>query len=257
MITNFHTHTCRCKHAQGTEEDYVKAAINQGVQILGFSDHAPFPDYDYGLRMKYDELDDYLGELERLNNVYGDKIKILKGLEIEYHPKYLSYYRELLEKRGLDYLALGEHTYINSHGIMNNIFFADSTKDYVSYASAVCEAIKTGLFTFVAHPDIMFINDLKFDDNCEKACNMIIDCAEENNMILEFNANGLRREKRMYPDGNRYPYPHKAFWEKVSERNIRVLIGSDNHQPEQVNDSYVQLAREMAKNLKLNVIDTI
>lgn len=257
MITNFHTHTYRCMHAQGTEEDYVKAAINQGVQILGFSDHAPFPDHDFGLRMKYDDLDDYLNELERLNNVYGDKIKILKGLEIEYHPKYLSYYKELVENRGLDYLALGEHTYINSHGIMNNIFFADSTKDYVSYANAVCEAIKTGLFAFVAHPDIMFINDFDLDDNCEKACNMIIDCAEKNDMILEFNANGLRRNKRMYPDGVRYPYPHKTFWEKVSGRNIRVLIGSDNHQPEQVNDSYVQLAREMAKDLELNVIETI
>lgn len=257
MITNFHTHTYRCMHAQGTEEDYVKAAINQGVEILGFSDHAPFPDHDFGLRMKYDELDDYLNELERLKGIYGDKIKILKGLEIEYLTKYLSYYKELLEKRGLDYLALGEHTYVNPQGELKNIFFAESTDDYVNYASAVCEAIETGLFAFVAHPDIMFINDYDWDDNCEKACDMIIDCAEKNNIILEFNANGLRREKRMYPGGVRYPYPHKNFWEKVSKRNIRVLIGSDNHQPEQVNDSYVQLARELTKNLELNVIETI
>lgn len=257
MITNFHTHTYRCKHAYGTEEDYVKAAINQGVEVLGFSDHAPFPDYDFGLRMQYSELDEYLNEIERLKGIYGDRIKLLKGLEIEYHPKYLSYYKELLEKRGLDYLALGEHTYINPQGDMKNIFFADSTKDYVDYASAVCEAVKTGLFAFVAHPDIMFINELQWDKNCEKACDMIIDCAEENNIILEFNANGLRREKRDYPDGNRYPYPHKAFWEKVSGRNIRVIIGSDCHIAEQINDNYVQLAKEMTKELNLNVIDTI
>ena len=53
MRTNFHTHTYRCKHAGGTEQDYVLAAINQEVSILGFSDHAPYPDDRFGLRMDF------------------------------------------------------------------------------------------------------------------------------------------------------------------------------------------------------------
>lgn len=257
MLTNYHTHTFRCLHAQGTEEDYVKEAVRQGLRVLGFSDHAPFPDHDFGLRMKYSELDDYLNELERLKKLYSDKITVLKGLEIEYHPKYFSYYKELLENCGLDYLALGEHTFVAPDRKLHNIFFAKSTDDFVDYANAVCEAIETKLFAFVAHPDLMFINNLAWDDNCEKACDIIIDCAEKNNTILEFNANGLRRQKQLYSDGERYPYPHKAFWEKVRGRNIRVLIGSDCHIPEQINDEYVSFARKLAKNLKLNVVDSI
>lgn len=39
---NIHTHTVRCNHAVGTDEEYVTAAINNGLKLLGFSDHVPF-----------------------------------------------------------------------------------------------------------------------------------------------------------------------------------------------------------------------
>jgi len=53
MKTNYHTNTQRCRHAQGSEEDYVKSALAAGVELLGFSDHAPFPDRDFGLSSSY------------------------------------------------------------------------------------------------------------------------------------------------------------------------------------------------------------
>ena len=33
MKTNYHTHSQRCRHAQGTEEDYVRCALDAGVSI--------------------------------------------------------------------------------------------------------------------------------------------------------------------------------------------------------------------------------
>ena len=43
MRTNFHTHTMRCNHADGTDRAYVEAAIKSGIKVLGFSDHVPYP----------------------------------------------------------------------------------------------------------------------------------------------------------------------------------------------------------------------
>ncbi len=40
---NYHTHCARCRHAFGTEEDYVEKALEYNLDILGFSDHLPFP----------------------------------------------------------------------------------------------------------------------------------------------------------------------------------------------------------------------
>ena len=42
MKTNYHTHTTRCMHATGDDEDYVLSAIKGGYRILGFSDHTPW-----------------------------------------------------------------------------------------------------------------------------------------------------------------------------------------------------------------------
>ena len=42
MLTNYHTHTTRCGHAEGTEEEYILTALRCGFKVLGFSDHAPW-----------------------------------------------------------------------------------------------------------------------------------------------------------------------------------------------------------------------
>ena len=41
MIANYHTHTHRCNHAIGREEDYVKEALKAGLKILGCDAHSP------------------------------------------------------------------------------------------------------------------------------------------------------------------------------------------------------------------------
>ena len=41
---NYHTHTKRCGHAIGEDEEYVINAIEAGLTDLGFSDHCPYID---------------------------------------------------------------------------------------------------------------------------------------------------------------------------------------------------------------------
>jgi len=63
MIANFHTHTWRCNHAGGTERQYVEKALEAGLWILGFSDHAPyvFPrGYHSNFRMTLEQLPGYV-----------------------------------------------------------------------------------------------------------------------------------------------------------------------------------------------------
>ena len=253
--TNFHTHCQRCRHAFGTEKDYLKSAIEKNLDQLGFSDHAPFPDHDFGNRMPFEELPDYISAIEQLKQKYP--IPLFKGLEIEYFPKYSDYYKRLFGEYGIEYLILGEHFYTAENGDIKNIYFAESTLDYIYYAQSVCDGIETGFFKFVAHPDLMFLNMFGWDGNCTKACEMIIECAEKHNAVLEFNANGYRRQENFYPDGRRFPYPHINFWRMVKNTNVRVIIGSDCHEPHQIFDEKVELAYKTADMLGLNVIDTI
>lgn len=250
---NFHTHTNRCKHAEGTEKDYILKAIDNGLSKLGFSDHAPYPDNRFGLRMDYCELTDYINTLRLFQNDFKDKLDISIGLEIEYDPNSHNYYDYLKKELNIEYFALGQHILWNGSEFINTYFFNDTT-DYITYANSINDALDTGYFSFVAHPDLIFINDLPWDSNCEKACNIIINAAIKNNSILEFNANGLRRGLTTYSDGTRYPYPHKKFWDKVAQTNIKVIVNSDCHDPNQVWDESMDEAHKLAENLNLNVI---
>ena len=75
MKTNYHTHTTRCMHATGSDEEYVLSAIKGGYQILGFSDHTPWKyrtDYVADMRMLPEELPGYVESLRMLREKYHD-----------------------------------------------------------------------------------------------------------------------------------------------------------------------------------------
>ena len=68
---NFHTHTFRCKHAQGDVDDYCRAALDRGMQTVGFSDHSAMPDDRWlQVRMEYDSLDGYISAINKAKNDY-------------------------------------------------------------------------------------------------------------------------------------------------------------------------------------------
>ena len=62
LYANYHTHTWHCGHAVGTPREYIESAIEEGTQVLGFTDHAPYwyPNgYVSPLRMTQDKAEDY------------------------------------------------------------------------------------------------------------------------------------------------------------------------------------------------------
>lgn len=253
--SNYHTHTKRCLHAEGADEEYVIEAINKGLHTIGFSDHGPYPDNRFDLRMQYNELDDYYDSINFLKEKYKDKINIKIGLEIEYFKDQTDYYKRLLTK--FDYLVLGQHVCITDKEPFISNFELSSTDYFITYAEAVSEALDTKLFAFLAHPDLIFLNNFSWDKNSEKASNIIIEAAKRNNAILEINANGVRRGLVDFPDGKRYRYPDKRFWDKVRESNVRVLASADAHAPSQIYDDVVIKTINMAKEWELNLIDII
>ena len=63
---NYHTHTYRCGHALGTDEEFVQAAIRAGIKTLGFSDHAPYRKSCRGIRMYMKDLKGYVASVQAL-----------------------------------------------------------------------------------------------------------------------------------------------------------------------------------------------
>ena len=115
IISNYHTHIYLCRHATGTISDYVSKAYELNYHTIGISDHGPFPDWLkeklHSRRMTEDEfINTYLKDLQTITEEFDGKIKVLKGMEIEYLPET----KELIPfyKSKLDYLILGQHYYV-------------------------------------------------------------------------------------------------------------------------------------------------
>ncbi|MBU5487426.1 histidinol-phosphatase [Clostridium sp. MSJ-8] len=250
--SNYHTHTYRCGHATGTEEEYIIEAIKNNTNILGISDHGPFPDVYHDFKMNFNDFPDYLNTLDELKEKYKEKIKILKAVEIEYFPQEMNFYEELLTKYNLDYLLLGQHMYYKDNNLVTYNLI-DNTSYLIDYANSIKEAMETKLFSIVAHPDFFMKFFLPYDDNSKKATDIILNAAVKNNITLEINANGIRNGKFDTPDGYRYMYPFTPFWEEVAKTNIKVVVNSDCHNPKDMWDNAMLEAIEFAKQLNIEI----
>ena len=256
---NFHTHHYLCGHAKGSSKDYILEAIKHGYSEIGISDHGPLPIKPPFPRMTFEQFETiYLKEIEENIIEYGNQIKIYKGLEIEYIYGYDSFYKELLNKT--DYLILALHYYSGDENMIyyKGSYEVNNHERLAEYKELAVKAMDTGFFKIFAHPDICMSGYNSLDSFAEDCINEIIDAAIRNNVALEFNCEGLRKGKRkVLEDHNDYLYPSLDFWKVVAKRNPKVIIGSDCHKPELLNDSHVDLAKTMVKELKLNIINTI
>lgn len=256
MLTNYHTHCERCKHAEGAVDVYVRQAIIDGFAILGMSDHVPYPDHDYGYRMDFAEIWDYIYDVREAKEKFGARLSVLLGFESEYLRQYRGYYEELLTEYGAEYLVLGQH-FFDIGGRWKSSYNISDTAECITYARSVSEALDTGYYSMLAHPDIVGVNCLPWDKNMDKMTDIIIESAIKNHIPIEINANGVRRGLICDDLGQHYMYPHFQFWEKAASAKADVMISSDCHHPTQLNDSDVQKCRDIAANWGLNVIESL
>ena len=216
-LVNYHTHTWRCQHAGGAEEDYVRAAIDAGFVVLGFSDHTPWPydsDFVSGMRMRLDQLEDYLDTVQGLREKYAGQILIPVGLECEAFPKYMGWLADL-KARSLDYLILGNHYDLRDDADHDR--FDDAGGFYF------------GRCTRPAHVRRYVYR--RFDADCAAAARDICQAAVALDIPLEYNLLGIQYHAR-FEERNVLGYPCPRFWEIAAECGCRAIVGFDAHQPE-------------------------
>ena len=254
---NYHTHTSRCHHATGSDEDYVLSAIKGGYEILGFSDHTPWP-YASGFvsrtRMLPSELEGYVQSLRSLKEQYEGQLEIKIGLECEYYPAMRSWLSELKEAFGLDYLIFGNHHYPSDE---ESTYFGMSTTDEHMlhlYEQSVLEGMETGYYTYLAHPDLFMGAYPQFDKHCEEVSRNICREAKKRGLPLEYN---LGCAAYCEATGETlFPYPD--FWQIVKEEGCETIIGIDAHQPYMLETSrYYDKALKFLEKLGIKRLETL
>jgi len=262
LENNYHTHTYRCEHAIGTDEEYVVNAIKKGIKILGFSDHGPYPGLTQpGIRQTTETMLDYIASINTLKEKYKDQIEIHLGYEMEYYPEFEWWYKELLEKYKIEYLILGQHCLYEDGQL--RWYHYDHLTNLTIMADRIIAGAKTGLFKYICHPDF-FMGE--WNDDTIVQYKRILQCAEDLNLPIEINMGGARKGYRVnpnnyhvlemkYDDSPKYPY--LKFWELASTYKIKVIIGQDYHDPEDVLYDAEKIGFEIVKMFNLDLVEKI
>lgn len=250
MKVNLHTHTARCGHAIGTDEEYVLAAIEAGYTRLGFSDHTPFPyedGYVNSTKMRPEELDGYIQSVLSLKEKYRDQIQILLGLECESVPRFFPYLKEI--SRDMDYLLLGNHgDWSVSEPYAGNL---KEPKQLEQYVQTAVEGMESGLFLYLAHPDLMLGGYPVFDDAARELSRQLCREANRLGMPVEYNLYGLTKKGKAGCLG----YPYTPFWEIAAEENVQAVVGVDAHRPANLLSSDFSDGHKLLRSLGISVLE--
>lgn len=255
--TNYHTHTERCHHAYGTDEEMVLAAIQGGYTELGFSDHTCWR-YDSGfkshIRMELSKFDDYYESISHLREKYKDRIKILIGLECEYFPKYMDWLKSFVKEKKLDYVILGNHY---SETDETGEYYGRACNDdgmLKKYIDDCIAGMSTGLYSYLAHPDLFMRGRERFDGLAKSESERLCRWCREHHVLMEYNLEGARmcRERQVSW------YPNPDFWKIAAKTGNDVIIGVDAHHSASLAKSgdYDE-ALEFLNGLNMNIVSEI
>ncbi|MBN1524652.1 MAG: histidinol-phosphatase [Spirochaetales bacterium] len=254
-MNSYHTHTFRCKHATGEVHEYVAEAMKKNSTHVGITDHTPLPDNRWhSVRMRMDELEGYLLAIETAKAMYPG-ITVYAGLECEYANEYASFYQDhLIGKCRLNYLIGGAH-FFPFHKEWANVYEGIQTpKQLTAYADYVISSIRSGLFAFIAHPDLFANSYLRWDADAKAASMDILSAAESCRIPLELNCYGFRKPFVSSSSGKRPAYPLEEFWALASGYQIMVVVNADAHKPDDIIANMDQ-GLKLAQKYNLNVID--
>ncbi|MEG1822888.1 MAG: histidinol-phosphatase HisJ family protein [Clostridiales bacterium] len=216
--------------AVSTMEEMCQSSINQGLERICFTEHVDFdPHYDDSIPfdpVKYDNF------IDTMRSKFGDKIKILQGVEVGEPHMYPEEYDKIL-KRNYDMVMVGLH-YVNLpmglHWTGNggkDIFTFAVDRIYRRYYEDLLAVVKLGGFDVLAHFDYPK-RYLKKDAQEDDLINEILTLLVKSPGLLEINTSSWRYGFSESTPGNKILKKYKDIG------GSKVTIGSDAHDKKDV-----------------------
>ena len=233
ILADYHTHT-KYSHGKGTIEENVLEAISKGIKTIGISDHG-YKHLTYGIKLN--DIYKMREEIDKLNEKYSN-IKVLLGMECN-----------ILDNRGnidindkiienCDYIMAGYHfastptslksmlNHCNNYMIKN-----DKSKDYNT--ESIINAMKNNNIFIITHPG----------DKGNIYIEEVAKAAEDTNTRLEINSS--------------HSFLNVEQLKKIKDYNLKFIIGSDAHIPQNVGNFDLALDTVNKSGLNKSLIENI
>lgn len=238
---NFHGHTQYCDgHAD--MEDFVTAAIAGGTLHYGFTPHSPIP-FPSPCNMSREAVSDYLSEIGRLREKYGDHISLYAGMEIDYLDGTWGPACDCIQSLPLDFRIGSVHFipaddgFVDVDGRFDSFkvkmekYFSNDIEAVVKlFFSQSIRMVEAGGFDIIGHFDKIGHNASHFRPGIESEewyiseANRLVDCIIDNGCIVELNT-------KAYHQHNHRLFPSERLLRRVINGGTKVIVNSDAHDP--------------------------
>lgn len=249
---NFHTHSEFCD-GQECLEKYVIAAIENGLNAIGFSPHSPLP-FENPWSISHEKINEYLQKAGHLKEKYKDKIEIYTGIEFDYIPGYSDNLNEILKIGLLDY-SIGSVHLVKIHN-SNETWFIDGKEELFFkgierffnnnakkavelFYEQTIEMINTQKFDIIGHFDkVKMHNKQKLFSTSDKWYKEIV-----HNVLLEIKAHDIIVElntRGVYTGKTNEYFPSVDILKQCLLMDIPVMVNTDAHKPDQIDIHFVE-----------------
>lgn len=236
---NFHSHTQFCD-GRSPMEEMVVSAIKSGMRWFGFSPHSPI-NVATPCNMTKEDVAPYLEEVYRLKGIYGEKISLYAGMEVDYISADWGPHTDYFQNLPLDFIIGSIHfiptrtgEYIDVDGRPESFAIKlkkkfDNDLRYVveTFFRQTYEMIERGGLDILGHFDKIkrnaeFVSPgigseswfISLSDNIARK-------AIERGVAVEINT-------KAYADTGFF-FPDPLHWKALQNAGILLLINSDAH----------------------------
>ncbi len=242
MKIDYHIHTNFSNDCKASMEEMVKAAIDMELKEIAFTDHIDYlPDkspYPYQIDYK-----DYIAEFNRIQDLYGDEILIILGVEIGMGSHLCDVVNPFLNSLPFQ-IVIGSIHDVLGKDLYNGDFFVGKSKEeaYNEYFSELLNALKKTEISVLGHLDYIsrygeYPDRTLFYRDYSSIIDHILKEIIYSGKGLELNTSGIRYRLNQLN-------PQLSILKRYKELGGEIItIGSDAHRPQEIAHSF-ELANE-------------
>lgn len=243
---NLHGHTQFCD-GHAPMEHFVRQALDERFTHYGFTPHAPTT-VQSTCNMSRDDVPRFLDEVRRLRQVYGDRLVIMAGMEIDYIDGFGPadpYFQSL----PLDYRIGSVHFIPSLHDEncsvdvdgrferfrekMERHFDGDIEWVVRTYFRQMTRMVEQGGFDIVGHLDKIGLNASQYQPgiDCQPWYDAMVrdlfDAVMDHHYIIEINTKAWNEFGRTFPS--------ERYYHMLRRAQAPVVFNSDAHYPHLIN----------------------
>ena len=246
-LTNYHSHCLFCD-GRADMEAFIRFAISQGFTSYGVSSHAPLP-FNTPWTMEWDQIDNYFAEFAHVKEKYIDKIEFYVGLEIDYLNEDSNPASACFQELPLDYRIGSVHLLYNDKqevvdidvsptvfkDIVDTHYQGDLDRVIRMYYERQHRMMELGGFDILGHADKMHYNAACYRPGLldepwyDALMNDYFAAIAKHGYIVEINTKAFDVYKTFFPNERYFPL--------IKKLGIPVMVNSDAHYPERINNS--------------------